>query len=135
MYKNCSVCKEEKLLSGFRKDKTQKSGYQPRCKVCVRSAINSSYARYKNKVIANNHARQRETRALLLEYKQAHGCNLCLERSVVCLDFHHLDPSQKDFQLSSVSTQCWERVLEEVNKCILVCKNCHAKIHAGIIEV
>lgn len=49
------------------------------------------------------------------------------------LDFHHLNPKLKSFGLSVKGlSYSWESVLEESKKCVLVCKNCHAEIEAGI---
>ena len=45
-------------------------------------------------------------------------------------DFHHLDPSKKDFNLGNkTSTVKWETVKKEIDKCILVCANCHRILH------
>jgi hypothetical protein len=44
--------------------------------------------------------------------------------------FHHLDPKQKDFQISKAgSTVSITKLREEAKKCILVCSNCHGEIH------
>lgn len=57
------------------------------------------------------------------------GYNSCID----ALEFHHLDPSEKDFGISkNGDTRSWIRVKEELDKCILVCSNCHREIHAGI---
>lgn len=51
-------------------------------------------------------------------------------------DFHHLDPAQKDFGIGDkTSTVKWDKVKEEIDKCILVCANCHRQIHSGDIIV
>lgn len=48
-----------------------------------------------------------------------------------CFDFHHVDPTQKEFSIASNgSTRSIEKLKAEADKCILVCRNCHAKIHA-----
>lgn len=57
-------------------------------------------------------------------------CSKCNCDDVECLSFHHLDPSIKEFTLSSnYGTKKWEEILEEVKKCELLCYNCHAKHH------
>ena len=52
------------------------------------------------------------------------------------LEFHHLNPDEKDF---GIGTKGYTRSIEinkqEVDKCILVCANCHREIHAGITEI
>lgn len=61
------------------------------------------------------------------------SCWICsYKRCVAALEFHHLDPSQKDFALSTRGcTRSWEKVRTEVMKCALLCANCHREVHAG----
>ena len=58
-------------------------------------------------------------------------CSICgYSKSVAAMDFHHLDPSKKEFGISSEGiTRGWNKVKTELEKCILACKNCHAEIH------
>lgn len=59
------------------------------------------------------------------------GYNKCVE----ALQFHHLDPDQKDFGIGEKGhTRKWEHIKNELDKCICVCSNCHAEIHAGVIK-
>ena len=53
------------------------------------------------------------------------GYNKCIS----ALEFHHKDPEQKDYGISSYSVLSWDRLKLELNKCILVCANCHREIH------
>lgn len=53
-----------------------------------------------------------------------------------CYDLHHLIPSEKDFNLSSVNfngAKSWIKIRDELKKCCLVCANCHRLIHNGLI--
>ena len=66
-----------------------------------------------------------------LDYKgracQKCGYNRCLD----ALEFHHLNPLEKDFSISDRNVNSdWEAIKEELDKCILVCANCHREIHA-----
>lgn len=56
------------------------------------------------------------------------GYNKCL----AALQFHHRDPSQKEFHLGYKRGISWDRQIEELNKCDLICANCHAEIHYSI---
>ena len=58
-------------------------------------------------------------------------CQRCgYSKSVAAMDFHHRDPTEKDFSIGSDGrTRGWERVVQELGKCDLLCKNCHAEIH------
>jgi predicted transcriptional regulator len=64
----------------------------------------------------------------LVEYKGG-CCEKCgYNKSISVLQFHHLDPTQKDFTISSKSYSL-EKLKKEVDKCIMVCANCHLEIH------
>jgi hypothetical protein len=64
---------------------------------------------------------------------QCCGYNKCDK----ALEFHHIDPSQKDFSLSGVraNPKKLSVLIEELKKCILVCSNCHKEIHDGITHL
>ena len=63
-----------------------------------------------------------------LQYKGC-KCEKCgYDRNIAALEFHHLDPAQKDFGISATH-RCWEEVKTELDKCILVCANCHRELH------
>lgn len=70
----------------------------------------------------------------LIEYKggkcQICGYNKCQD----ALEFHHLDPSKKDYNVSG-GTKSFNTLKSEVDKCILVCANCHREIHSGITKL
>jgi ribosomal protein L37E len=62
-------------------------------------------------------------------------CCKCGYNKFACsLDVHHLDPSKKDPLFKNMRYWSWERTVEELKNCILVCRNCHAAIHHGDIE-
>jgi len=65
-------------------------------------------------------------------------CCVCgYSRSLRAFDFHHRDPSQKEFHFGAIraNPQSWSAIVEELRKCVLVCNRCHAEIHDGLIEV
>lgn len=66
-----------------------------------------------------------------VEYKGG-KCEICgYDKCIDALEFHHLDPSQKDFGISQKDyTRSWENVKKELDKCIMVCSNCHKEIHS-----
>lgn len=55
------------------------------------------------------------------------GYNKCL----AALEFHHVDPTQKDFTISNDRFHLQD-ALKETQKCILLCSNCHKELHAGL---
>ena len=72
----------------------------------------------------------------MVEYKGG-KCQFCgYSRCLAALDFHHLNPSVKSFNLSMDNLfKSWNVILSEVDKCALVCTNCHREIHAGLIKL
>lgn len=75
-----------------------------------------------------------QLRLKALEYK-GNKCKLCdYSKSVWALDFHHRDPSQKDFNIfennpSRKAVREWIKIKIELDKCDLLCKNCHSELH------
>ncbi len=77
---------------------------------------------------------RREVKRKLIEYK-GNKCQLCgYDKCQEALDFHHLNPDEKDFNISG-GTKSFESLKPEVDKCILVCANCHREIHAGVTKI
>ena len=63
-------------------------------------------------------------------------CQICgYNKCDSALEFHHLDPSQKEFGLCQTLNIKWNAIKEELKKCICVCANCHREIHEGLIEL
>lgn len=60
-------------------------------------------------------------------------CMICkYDKHQNSLDFHHTDPSTKESTFSKLRWKKWSTYKEELDKCILVCSNCHGEIHAGL---
>lgn len=76
--------------------------------------------------------RRKKIRQMALEHLGG-KCSLCgYDRCSDALDFHHKDEKTKKFGLSQDGmTRSWEKTKQELEKCILVCANCHREIHAG----
>ena len=91
-----------------------------------------TYADRRGYLIAAVTKRRKKLREMAVEYKGG-KCVFCgYAKDIVALDFHHLDESRKDFGLSQRGlTRSWERIKQELDKCILVCANCHREIHSG----
>ncbi len=71
-------------------------------------------------------------KAKALEYL-GNKCSKCgYEKCKRALQFHHTDPSEKDFGISGSENRSWDKVKAELDKCILVCANCHMEIHEEI---
>jgi hypothetical protein len=74
-------------------------------------------------------------RDILNKFKADHGCIICGEGEICCLDFHHLNTMNKLYTIAEMlERHCsLKAILLEVYKCIVLCSNCHRKTHAGIL--
>ena len=74
--------------------------------------------------------RRQKIRQLAIEYKSSR-CSICgYNKCLKALEFHHLDSSKKDFGISAKGyTRSWEVIKKELDKCILLCANCHREVH------
>lgn len=77
--------------------------------------------------------RRDKIKQMAIEYKGG-CCEICgYNKCKDALDFHHLDPNEKDFGIGEKGyTRSWEKVKTELDKCQLVCANCHREIHSAV---
>ena len=90
-----------------------------------------SYTDRRQYLIAAVHKRRKKIRRMAIEYKGGQ-CETCgYNRCIDALEFHHLNSSGKDFSISEKGyTRSWTKVKEELDKCMLLCANCHRELHA-----
>jgi predicted HNH restriction endonuclease len=92
-----------------------------------------TYSERKQYIIRAVHKRRKKIRMTAVEYKGG-KCEVCgYDRCIEALEFHHRDPSQKDFSVSADGcTRSWARVKKELDKCVMLCANCHREVHAKL---
>ncbi len=106
-----SICKiHGETEFGQRKDRSK-----GRCKKCQVEAVRK---------------RRNTVKLKAIDYKGG-CCERCgYNKCVGALEFHHTDPKKKDFSISKKGySQSWSKVQKELDKCRLVCANCHREIH------
>jgi hypothetical protein len=141
MLKTCTLCREQKSRINFNRDSHRKDGLQNVCRECsaTRSRLyyQSHTEEHRKATKQRRNERRREFKRRTDAIKQRFGCAVCIESDVVCLDFHHLDPASKEFDIAAAMAAewPWEKVLAEIRKCACLCANCHRKVHAGRFEV
>lgn len=78
-------------------------------------------------------SKQSEQRNSIKEYIDSlkDKCVNCTESDISCLDFHHIIGEEKDNSLSNAIKNKWgkKRIEEEIKKCVVLCSNCHRKLH------
>lgn len=92
-----------------------------RCKKCRSRNVTNRRRRAKEKLIKEFGAK----------------CKICnYNKCIGALEFHHLEPSKKEFGLSMNGlTRKYEDMLQEAKKCILICANCHREVEAGLTKI
>jgi hypothetical protein len=113
--KVCPTCQEEKLLTEFySRGKAENSRPASKCKSCFNSYCIKRWVDRKKAAI---------------EYKggKCADCNISYPYPVY--DFHHLNPNEKDVQWNKLRLRSEEVIKQELDKCVLLCSNCHRLRH------
>jgi hypothetical protein len=114
--KECSGCKTTKLISEFYA-KTGRVNGHPLCKNCFNQYCMKRWKARKVEAIS---------------YKN----NICLDCKITypefpsdVFEFHHLDPNEKDFEWTKLKLRSKEDINKELDKCVMLCANCHRVRH------
>ena len=92
-----------------------------RCKKCRSNHVSKRRKKVKEKLVKDFGGK-----CIICNYTKYAGA----------LEFHHLDPTKKEYGLGSHGlTKGYKILLEEAKKCILLCANCHREVEAGIVEI
>ena len=114
--KICSKCGKELPIEDFNWRDKKKGTRRSECKFCHSADMKKKYQQ--NKITINN---------LKLTLK----CAKCgYDKCVAALDFHHIDPNEKEDTVARLSVHSGvEKAFEEIKKCIPLCANCHREFH------
>lgn len=119
-HKTCHLCTVSKPIEQFHKSKSHLGGRQHICKCCSHDT---------------QMKRLKLAKFLAVQYRGGR-CQICgYDKCIDALDFHHLDPDEKDFSFSERRATALDRgrlkqsIKTELDKCQLVCSNCHREIH------
>ena len=130
----CYRCGEVKPAEEFawrRRKRNQRDSF---CRPCRSAYHREHYLANKQRYVDQAAASQRKLRLertkYLLTYFADHPCRDCGETDPVVLEFDHLDPCQKAFNIShAISYRKWQTILDEIKTCEVVCANCHRRRH------
>ena len=116
--KTCPNCKTEKETTEFY-NRRNKKGNSPYCKSCTNT---------------QSIIRQQKLKIEAVEYKGGSCISCNYNKYPGALEFHHLDPNKKDFSIGQMKCRSLNSIKEELDKCILLCSNCHKEIHAVYLK-
>jgi len=127
--KICTQCKVPKQLSEFPLRKDTACGYGSWCKECHSEFHKGYYKKHKKRYRENLQKRRKHIRELVASFKIK--CEFCPEDHPACLEFHHRDPAEKEDTIAEAIQSKWgdSRIIAEIKKCIVLCSNCHRKLH------
>lgn len=114
--RNCPCCKTIKPISEFysRRGKIGSSVY---CKSCT---------------TLQTVKRQQENKRRCIEYKGGKCIKCGYDKCQAALEFHHINPKEKDFSIAGNHLKSFENLKNELDKCILICSNCHQELHFSL---
>lgn len=100
------------------------------------SSKEEQYEARKKQLVKNTQKRRDKIKEMAIEYKGG-KCQICgYDKCKGALEFHHLNPEEKDFGIGAKGyTRAWDTVKQELDKCIMVCANCHREIHNGLVDL
>lgn len=89
------------------------------------------YLENKEYYILKSKEQKRKNKLEFQEYKKTLSCEICGENHPATLDFHHKDKSEKKMIVSDAVGRGYSKknIKSEIEKCIVLCANCHRKIH------
>lgn len=126
LIKICSQCKEERDIDDFYKKGNRRYSY---CRFCAKKYARKNYTENKERYKQGSKTRTLQLREEWKAFKRTLKCK-CGESRPWCLDFHHIDTDEKEDELGNLYVNGSREAFEnELQKCIVVCKNCHAEIH------
>ena len=131
--KTCSKCRLKKDYSEFTTNKSRRDGYDNNCRDCKAEYQKRWYERNKARHVKNVRARnklvEKECQHYVLEHLLANPC-ACGEARPAALQFHHVR-GEKSGEVSTFFAYSLGRVKEEIEKCDVMCANCHAVLTAN----
>jgi hypothetical protein len=129
----CTGCREDLTINNFSFRNKAKKRYHKRCKNCTSKSFKSSYEKNKTYYNKKRYERQKKRRLensrLLIELKNTLSCAYCGEKDPRTFDFHHT--KTKSFTIANAASigYPWMRIKKEIEKCKVLCANCHRKLH------
>src|SRR5262249_4070916 len=128
--KRCSQCRKHLPIDQYNWKNRARGIRYSYCKTCWNELNKGRYLSNKRYYIDKAQRYKEKFRRWLMELKESMGCSLCPERHPACLLFHHREPNHKDFEIGdAMLVRSKERIDAEIKKCMVLCANCHAKLH------
>lgn len=128
--KKCYKCKKEKRIVDFANNKSRPDGKNSQCRKCQAVYRREHYLKNKDLIKHQTKIKKEQLKLWFENLKSKLKCSNCEESRWWVLDFHHLNPKNKEMNVSSLlSCGSKKRILKEIDKCDVLCSNCHRDLH------
>lgn len=128
----CKVCGRDFPHRATHDGFTVSLSHRKRCLACQPWRSRESSGSRQGKAVMDW---RRRTKLKAIRYKGGQ-CVICgYARCVRALVFHHLDPMEKDFGVGTGHCRAWDTLRRELDKCVLLCGNCHDEVHDGVADL
>jgi hypothetical protein len=124
-YKACSKCKVNKLVSEFSFKNKAAGIHQSYCKECGKKLTRSHYSNNKRQYLDRNTRSYLKRRELVREIKSRACADCGIQYPFYVMDFDHREGETKEYELSRVDRITIRALMREIEKCDVVCANCH----------
>jgi hypothetical protein len=126
MEKTCKVCGCNKPLGEFERD--QRANYRKTCRECRKLYFRKINENRKEYIANHSQSRIHAKRVKLWDYLKTHSCVDCNESDPIVLEFDHIQ-GEKHAAVSVLISNgaSWQKVLDEIEKCVVRCANCHRR--------
>lgn len=122
--KNCCLCKQDLPVSRFKKNKSRKDGLQSQCSECHAKYRREHYQKNRQKYLDKSHDRRLQYRKQYHDWLRQQKCVDCGIDDIRVLELDH--QRDKEFNVSQkAGILSWESLKKEIDKCEVVCANCH----------
>lgn len=122
--KVCKRCKEELDISKFYTNGRTPNGtqkYRSNCKPC-------------EVIIARDRQQSNIIKALKV-LDRTYSCEICkYDKNYAAIDFHHKNPADKDMNIRDLKSHSVDRLVLELDKCMVLCSNCHRELHNPALD-
>ena len=114
--KICTKCGKELPIEEFNWRNKAKGTRRSECKYCHTNYMKNKY---------------QEKKQAIQELKSECSCAKCGDKRGYLLDYHHLNPEEKETTVARMTSNYYslEKIQQEINKCIVLCANCHREFH------
>lgn len=133
--KPCSICKINKVFDEYYLRDKRTGRLHSQCKACYSSYRRKNWSLYYNKhgskyrenALARNKKLKNALRIKMVEYLSDKSCIKCGNNDYRVLEFDHIDPKTKSIGIAQAlhNIWAWDRILNEIKKCQILCSNCH----------